>query len=79
MIAYYKLLDMLNRRNMTRLDLQRAIGAGPNTITKLSKNEPVTLATIDKICEVLDCQPGDILEYIPSKTIKKDKNSIEND
>lgn len=79
MIAYYKLLDMLNRRGMTRLDLQKAIGAGPNTISKISKNEPVTLATIDKICEVLDCQPGDILEYIPNKLIEKDKKTIEND
>ncbi len=67
MITYYKLLDMLNRRGMTREQLRIAIGAGPNTIAKISKNEPVTLTTIDKICEVLNCQPGDILEYISSE------------
>lgn len=75
MITYYKLLDMLNRQGMTREQLRIAIGAGPSTIAKISKNEPVTLTTIDKICEVLNCQPGDILEYI---TTEKDKNSTEN-
>ena len=40
-----------------------AIGASANTITAISKNEPVTLKTINKICKVLQCQPGDILEY----------------
>lgn len=80
MIAYYKLLDVLNRRGMTRLDLQKAIGAGPSTIAKISKNEPVTLTTIDKICETLQCQPGDIIEWIPTKgTTENDIITTEND
>lgn len=66
MITYYKLLDMLNRQGMTREQLRIAIGASANTITAISKNEPVTLKTINKICKVLGCQPGDILEYIES-------------
>lgn len=75
MITYYKLLDMLNRQGMTREQLRLAIGAGPSTIAKIAKNEPVTLTTIDKICEVLNCQPGDILEYV---TTEKDIKSTEN-
>ncbi len=70
MIAYYKLLDMLNRREMTREELRMAIGASSNTITAISKNEPVTLKTINKICKVLQCQPGDILEYKEPDTKK---------
>lgn len=70
MITYYKLLDILNRRGMTRDQLRIAIGASANTITAISKNEPVTLKTINKICKVLNCQPGDILEYIDTDTDK---------
>ncbi len=63
MITYYKLLDMLNRKGMTKEDLRIAIKASPTTIASISKNEPLTLKTINKICKVLQCQPGDILEY----------------
>lgn len=70
MITYYKLLDILNRRGMTRDQLRIAIGASANTITAISKNEPVTLKTINKICKVLNCQPGDILEYVDTDTDK---------
>lgn len=71
MIAYYKLIDMLNRKGMKKIDLQNAIGCSPVTIASISKNRPVNLTTIDSICRVLNCQPGDILEYIPDdKTIK---------
>lgn len=65
MITYYKLLDMLNRRGMTREQLKTAAGLGSATMTKISKGESVTLSTINNICNVLQCQPGDILEWIP--------------
>lgn len=70
MITYYKLLDMLNRKGMTREQLRIAIGASANTITAISKNEPITLKTVNKICCVLNCQPGDILEYKETDTEK---------
>jgi DNA-binding Xre family transcriptional regulator len=70
-IAYYKLIDMLNRKGMKKIDLQNAIGCSPVTMASISKNRPVNLTTIDSICRVLNCQPGDILEYIPdNKTTK---------
>lgn len=64
MIAYYKLLDMINKRNISKLELMEMAGISRETLAKLSKNESVTMQTIDKICTVLKCQPGDILEWI---------------
>ena len=64
MSAYYKLLDMLNKRNISKLELMEMAGISRETLAKLSKNESVTIQTIDKICTVLKCQPGDILEWI---------------
>ena len=73
MITYYKLLDMLNRKGMTRDQLRIAIGASANTITAISKNDPVTLKTINKICKVLQCQP-EILWNTKNKTQKNGNN-----
>lgn len=57
---------MLARRNMTQKQLAELTGIRPPTISKLSlgtlRHVPVDL--LDKVCKVLDCQPGDILEYI---------------
>lgn len=63
MITYYKLLDLLNRRNISKLELMEMACISRETLAKLSKNESVTIQTIDKICTVLKCQPGDILEW----------------
>lgn len=64
MITYYKLLDMLNRRGMTREELRIKAGITTNAIKAINNNEPVSLKVIDKICTVLKCQPGDLLEWI---------------
>lgn len=63
MITYYKLLDILNRKGMTKEQLRQAAGLGSATMTRISKGEPVNLKTIDAICNVLKCQPGELLEW----------------
>ena len=63
-IKYYKLLDFLNRSNISKEELRVKIEVSSATMAKLSKNQPVSLDVIDKICATLNCQPGDILEYI---------------
>lgn len=61
MIKYYKLFDLLNRKEMKKKDLKQIISEP--TIAKLAKNETVKTDIIDKICLFLNCQPGDIMEY----------------
>lgn len=63
MIKYYKLLDMLNRLEMPKEDLRLKIGVSSATMAKISKHQYISLEVIDKICGVLHCQPGDIIEY----------------
>jgi putative transcriptional regulator len=57
---------MLARRKMRSNELARLIGiTEPNlSLLKAGKVKGVRFATLDTICEHLDCQPGDILEYI---------------
>lgn len=61
MMKYYRLFDLLARRDMKKTDLLSVISAP--TLAKLSKGEVVKTDVLCKICDFLDCQPGDIMEY----------------
>lgn len=63
-IKYYKLLDLMNRNGIGKVELRKKIEVSPSTMAKISKNEYVSLEVIDKICNAMNCQPGDILEHI---------------
>lgn len=65
MIKYYKLLDKLNRMEMSKEEFRIKTGVSSATIAKLSKNEYISLKAVDTFCKVLNCQPGDLLEYVP--------------
>lgn len=62
MIKYYKLFDLLNRRNMNKSDLLDILSS--KTIAKLSKGANMNTDVIDKICLFLKCQPSDIMEVV---------------
>lgn len=64
MIVYYKLFDRLNRQGKKKTDLLQIMGSP--ALAKFGKNEPVRMDIIDRLCEYLDCQPGDLIEYIPN-------------
>lgn len=74
MIKYYKLFDMLNRRNMKKTDLLEVVSRG--TLSKLSKGENLQTDVIDKICLFLGCQPGDIMECIYDHTSEENTTII---
>ena len=61
---YNRLWKLLIDRNMTKTQLRQQIGMGTSTLAKLSANEKVSMDVIERICSVLDCQPGDIIEYV---------------
>lgn len=65
MMRYYRLFDLLARRGMKKTDLLTIIN--PVTLSRLSKGLSVNTDTLVKICEFLNCQPGDIMEYVPEK------------
>ena len=59
---------MLESKGMKRTDLKEVISG--NTLAKLGKNETISSGVIEKLCEFLDCQPGDIMEYISEKNVE---------
>jgi len=58
---------MLARRKMRSKDLAEAIGITEANLSllKSGKVKGVRFATLEKICEILDCQPGELLEWRP--------------
>lgn len=58
---------MLARRKMSVTELSEKVGITMANISilKNGKAKAVKLDTLNKICRALDCQPGDILEYVP--------------
>lgn len=63
-IKFYKLLDLLNRKGISKEELRKKTNISSSTMAKISKNEYVSLKVIESICKELNCQPGDIMEYI---------------
>lgn len=57
---------MLAKRKMSVTELTERVGITMANVSLLKngKVKAIKLSTLEKICEVLDCQPGDILEYV---------------
>ena len=70
MISYKKLFLMMEEREITKEKLKKETGISSATIAKLSKNEEISMATVQTLCDFFDCQPGAIMSY--EKEINKD-------
>jgi DNA-binding Xre family transcriptional regulator len=63
-VNYNKLWKLLIDKKMNKSELRDAVKTSPNTIAKLGKNEPVSLDVLIRICKVLECDIGDIMEIV---------------
>lgn len=63
-VSYNKLFKLLIDKNMKKTELAKATGMGQNTLAKLSKNQNVSMDVLIRICEVLSCNIGDIVDYV---------------
>ena len=70
MIVYKKLEKILQDRNMQWKSLCDA-GISVNMPAKFSKNKPMNTDIINKVCEYLQVQPGEIMEWIPDEEYQK--------
>lgn len=68
-VSYNKLWKLLIDKKMSKADLRKAADIAPNTMTKLRRDEPVTLVILGRICMVLECDYGDIMTYVPDTNI----------
>ena len=64
-ISYQKLRNLMEEKNVKKRELREKYNISPTIINRLNKDNNVSVDTIMYLCEILNCQPGDILEYIP--------------
>ena len=62
LVDYKKLWIKLNENNITKPQLRQMANLSPSTLTKLNKNEYVSMDVLTRICNILDCDFGDIVE-----------------
>ena len=63
-VCYDKLWKMLIDKRMNRTDLKEMGGISFNVLAKMGKGETVSLESLHKICIVLNCNIGDIMEFV---------------
>lgn len=63
-VSYSKLFKLMESKNIKKVDLRKH-GFSPTIVNRLVKNQNVNTSTIVELCKLLDCQPADIIEYIP--------------
>lgn len=63
-IKYYKLFDIMQRRELSKTQISESVGISSATMAKLSAHKPVNMEIINRLCEYLEVQPGEILEFV---------------
>ena len=68
-VSYKKLWKLLIDKDMKKKDLEKAAGISNYVISKMTRNENVTVETVGKICKALNCTPNDVMEFASDSEI----------
>ena len=64
-VSYNRLWKLLIDKKMSKADLRRQAGLAPNTMTKLNRDEEVSMTVLIKVCKALNVDIGEIMELLP--------------
>ena len=64
-ISYRKLFNLMKEKDIKKRDLREKYNISPTIVNRLNNNSNVAVDTIMYLCEILNCQPSDIMEYVP--------------
>ena len=76
-VSYKKLWVMLAEREISKATLRKQAGLSSATFTKLRKNQEVTLGVMVKIADVLNCNAGDMMDFIKDEEVSPDASSLD--
>ncbi len=62
-VSYDSLWKSLIDKRISQTDMRKVTGIAPNTLTKMKKDEDVSLRVLGKICKALDCDFKDMVKY----------------
>jgi DNA-binding Xre family transcriptional regulator len=66
-VSYNGLWKLLIDKNMKKVDLANKLGISSSTIAKMTKGENVSMNILEKICDELDCDYGDIMHHVKDR------------
>lgn len=67
MISYENLWNVMKEKGVSQYALIKRYRISPAQITRLKRNESVSTHTIEMFCKILNCNVGDIMDYIPDE------------
>jgi putative transcriptional regulator len=65
-IVYDNLLTMMEEKRLTTYKIRKNKIISESTLQNIRQGKCITTDAVASLCEALDCQPGDILKYVPS-------------
>ncbi len=68
-IVYTKLLNMLDTQGLTTYKIRKEKIISESTLQNIRNGKRITTDSIAALCEALNCQPGDLLEYVPDTEV----------
>lgn len=71
-VKYDKLFLLMKQKGLTTYRIRKENIISQSALQSLREGKSVTIDTIASLCKVLDCQPGDIMEYIPDEANSKE-------
>lgn len=71
-IIYDKLLSLMEEKELTTYKIRKCKIISESTLQNIREGKRITTDSIAALCEALDCQPGDILEYVPDEITERD-------
>lgn len=66
-ISYIKLWKLLLDKKLKKTDLRQLADISTTTLAKLSKDQPVSMEVMTRICRALACDIGDVMEMVPDR------------
>jgi len=70
-VSYKKLWKLLIDKDMKKKDLRSLTGVSTTTMSRLAKDENVSTEILARICAALNCDVGDIMEFVPESKEEK--------
>ena len=71
-VSYRRLWILCAEQEITQAELRKKAGLAPATFTKLRKNQEVNLSILLRIAEVLNCNAGDMMDFLPDDQVLAD-------
>lgn len=74
-VNFKKLWVLCAEKEMSKAELRKRAGLSSATFTRLRKNEEVNLSVILKIADVLDCNAGDMMDFVKEETTSRNEDT----